>query len=144
MVRIQQNQVMTELITTEPIMSVGNNQMKKIIVALVIGAALGGVLTHLATPEPTRGERMAAYFKQQDKQGGPQALAERFMTKNLNVRPGDIRLTYDFTKTPLTATATASPQGAKCNWKMEQVADEIFPEFGWRVISTSCAPSGSA
>jgi hypothetical protein len=124
------------------------NDMKKIIAALVVGAAVGSLFTHLYTPAQTRGERWAAYEKEQDKKRGPVALAERFMTKAFNVRPGDIQITYDFTNTPVTATATAptSLGGAEytCKWGMKQVANEIWPEYGWTTVSRGCTPNKSA
>lgn len=114
--------------------------MKKIIAALVVGAAVGSLFTHFYTPDPTRREIGLAIIKAQDKRDGPQALAERYIPKMFDVRPSDIRLRYDFSKTPVTATATVTPPGSDnvCNVTLDQVASELYPEYGWRIFSTAC------
>lgn len=120
--------------------------MKKIIAALVVGAAVGSLFTHFYTPDPTRGEIGLAVMKAQNKQGGPQALAERFIPKMFDVRPSDVRLTYDFSKSPVTATTTVTPPGSDqaCNVSLDQVADELYPEYGWRIVSMACNQKNAA
>jgi hypothetical protein len=118
--------------------------MKKIITALVIGAAFGAAITQYSQPEPTVVQRIDAYNA---KQGGPQALAERFMPKMFDVRPSDIHLRYDFSKTPVTATTTVTPSGGdiKCNVNFDQASDVAYPEYGgWRIQSYSCKPLNAA
>jgi hypothetical protein len=119
--------------------------MKKIIAALVIGAAVGSLATHMYTPELTQGEKGLAIIKAMHKQGGPQAMAENFIPKMYDVRPSDIHLVYDFSKTPTTATATVTPPGgdSECKVTLDQVPSEVYPEYGWRIFSMGCKPKNA-
>jgi hypothetical protein len=120
--------------------------MKKIIAALVIGATVGSLATHFYTPKPTLRDIGLAVINAQDKRDGPQALAERFFPKMFDVRPSEIRLVYDFSKTPIVATATLTPHGSdnECKVKLDQVASELYPEYGWRIYSFGCKQKNAA